>query len=96
MASSKDFVKIFSDVHRLRRMARLRRDLPASQGQGRVGSRAVSDLRYAAGQGDGLPFEAAHDLHRPELRHEPGARRCGWSVPRLRREGKELPAHRPA
>ena len=75
-------------VHRLRRLARLRRHLPAAQGQGRGCARAVPDVRHAPGQGDGVPLQAAHDLHRPQLRDQRGARRGRGRVPDVQGQGR--------
>ena len=87
-------------VHRLRRLARLRRHVPAAEGQGGGRPRAVSHVRHAPGEGDRVPQQTAHHLHRPALLHEPGARRGGGRVPGLQGEGHpgeadraEEPAH---
>ena len=73
-------------VHRLRRLARLRRHVPAAEGQGGGRPRAVSHVRHAPGEGDRVPQQTAHHLHRPALLHEPGARRGGGRVPGLQGE----------
>ena len=50
------------------------------------------DVRHAPGEGDGVPLQAAHAVHRSELRDEQGARRGGGRVPDVRRR----PARRPS
>ena len=87
-------------VHRLRGLAGLRRDVPLAAGQGGGAARPVPHLRHAAGEGDGVPLQAAHHLHRPVLRDQPGARRGGGRVPCVQggRQGSEAggaeePAH---
>ena len=54
---------------------------PLAAGQGGGAARPVPHLRHAAGEGDGVPLQAAHHLHRPVLRDQPGARRGGGRVP---------------
>ena len=56
---------------------------PLAAGQDRGGGGAVPCLRHAAGEGHGVPLQAAHRVHRPELLDEPRARRGGGQVPYL-------------
>ena len=73
---------------------------PLPKGKVEAVPRAVSHVRHAPGEGDRVPQQTAHHLHRPALLHEPGARRGGGRVPGLQGEGHpgeadraEEPAH---
>ena len=71
---------------------------PLPKGKVEAVPEGVPRLRHAAGEGDGVSEQAAHRLHRPELRDEQGARRGGGRVPGVqgrRQEGEPRRAEDP-